>query len=300
MLSKIMLYLRKPEKIIAALGSRDLLNFLDDKIYLEHLYEATLGKKLNIEKPKTFNEKLQWLKLYDRKPEYTQLVDKYKVREYVRDSIGSEHLIPLLAVVNEFEQINFEKLPAQFVIKTTHDSGGVVVCRDKGSINLQNAKYKINKSLKNNYYYRAREWPYKDVKPRIIIEELLTDKSGRSLNDYKILCFNGEPKIIQVMSDRTENDFYLNHYDIEWNEIDIQRKNRQKNPKPIEKPKRLNEILAISRILSRNIPFVRVDLYYTNNHIYFGELTFYPMSGFMDFADSKSDNLLGSWIELPY
>lgn len=271
---------------------------ITDKRLIKIKFSRRLGKNVELENPIKFNDKLQWLKLYDRNPNYTKLVDKYEVRNFIKDKIGEKVLVPLLGVWDNFDEINFNQLPTQFVLKTSHDSGGVIICKDKKTFDINQAKNIINKSLRSNYYYRSREWPYKNIKPKIIAEKYMEDPPNKSLKDYKFMCFNGEPKIIQIMSDRTKNGFNIKHYDIEWNELNIQRKSVKINPDEIKKPKDLNRMLEIARILSENIPFVRVDLYYINGDIYFGELTFYPASGFMDFANEEDDYLLGSWIEL--
>lgn len=276
-----------------------MFHWVPDHIVLKINYRARMDKKLNLKNPNTFNEKLQWLKLNDRKSEYTQLADKYEVRNYIKETIGEKYLIPSYGVWDTFDDIDFDKLPNQFVLKTTHDSGGVVICRDKHTFDKNEAKKKINKSLNKNYYYGQREWPYKNIKPRILAEKFMYEKENESLKDYKIMCFNGVPKVIQIMSERTKNGFYISHYDTQWNEMEIKRKTIKKSSQKIKKPKKLNEMLNISRALSKSIPFVRVDLYYIKGNIYFGELTFYPVSGHMDFVNEKDDRLLGSWINLP-
>lgn len=272
---------------------------LPDRLYLELMFYYRIKSKLNLKNPRSFNEKLQWLKLYDRNPQYISLTDKYEVRKHVKEIIGSEYLIPLLGVWDSFEQIDFFKLPNQFVLKCTHDSGGVIICKNKEELDIEFTKKKLKELLKKNYYYVGREWPYKNIKPRIICEKYMVDESGIELKDYKFLCFNGEPKIIQVMSGRKNGNYYINHYDINWDRVEIHRKRCAENPKGIDKPAGLQTMIDISRRLSRDIPFVRVDLYSTARQILFGEMTFYPVSGYMDFQDERWDYKLGSWIELP-
>jgi hypothetical protein len=297
-MSKVINLIKNPKRIISVLANRGLLNWLSDETLLKIQYKDKMNKKLNLENPQTFNEKLQWLKLYDRNSVYTDLVDKYEVRKYIAKTIGEEYLIPLIGIWDRFEEIEFSKLPDQFVLKCTHDSGGLVICNDKSKLKIEAARKKINKSLKRNYYYYGREWVYKNVKPRIICEKYMVDESGIELKDYKFMCFNGEPKLIQVMSGRGNGRYFLNHFDLEWNEIEIPRKKLKKGSPSPSKPKNLREMIEISKVLSKDFPFIRIDLYETEKGIYFGEITFFPVSGFMDFANEKHDYLLGSWIDL--
>ena len=202
MIERFLKLIRSPRRILLGLTSRGFLNFLPDETILKIKFKDRIGKELNLKKPKTFNEKLQWLKLYDRNPAYTKLVDKYEVRKHIAKTIGQEYLIPLLGVWDTFEDINFSKLPNQFVLKCTHDSGGLIICTDKNRLDIDAARKKINKCLKRNYYYPGREWPYKNVKPRIICEKYMVDESGTELKDYKFMCFNGEVKCIFVCLNR--------------------------------------------------------------------------------------------------
>lgn len=268
-----------------------------DVKYLKILYRYRIGKKLNLDNPKTFNEKIQWLKLYDRKDLYTQIVDKYEVRKYIEDKIGGEYLIPLLGVYDSFDEINFELLPKQFVIKCTHDSGGLVICKDKNKLNIEKARKKINKCLNRNYFYNTREWPYKNVKPRIIIEKYMVDESRTELKDYKFFCFNGEIKALFVATDR-DVDTRFDFYDIEFNKLPL--KQYYKNGiKKVNKPKGYEEMLTLASKLSRGFPHVRVDFYDINGEIYFGELTLSHFSGMKKFEPEKYDYLFGSYIKLP-
>lgn len=270
---------------------------LPDKIYLSLKFKYKMGHFLNLENPQTFNEKLQWLKLYNRKPEYTTMVDKHEVKKYVADIIGEEYIIPTLGVWNQFDDIDFDKLPNQFVLKCTHDSGGLVICKDKNNLNLEAAKQKIEKSLKRNYYWSGREWPYKDVKPRIIAEEYMIDESGYELKDYKFFCFNGEPKMMFIATDRG-SDTKFDFYDMEFNHLPFTNGHPNANKK-IKKPKNYSSMLALAAKLSFGIPHVRVDFYNINGKIYFGELTFFHWSGLVPFEPEEWDYKLGSWLELP-
>ena len=197
-----------------------LRRVVTDGLYIQCSYKWKTGKSLDLENPQSFNEKLQWLKLYDRREWYSSLVDKYEVRKFVEEKIGKDYLIPIIGVWDRFEDIDLEKLPKQFVLKCTHDSGGVIVCPDKEKFDFGKAQRNINKWLKRNYYHRSKEWPYKNVKPRIICEKYMADESGTQLKDYKVFCFNGEPKIIQVDFDRFK-EHKKNMYDPQWNYVHI-------------------------------------------------------------------------------
>lgn len=272
---------------------------IPDKIFLEYQFYKRMKRKLNLKNPKTFNEKLQWLKLYDRKPEYTKMVDKYEAKEYVTNIIGKEYIIPTLGIYNKFEDINFERLPNQFVLKCTHDSGGLIICKDKTKLEINEAKNKINESLKKNYYYSGREWPYKNVKPRIIAEKYMSNELDEELKDYKFFCFNGIVQTILVCSNRNGNFKNTNFYDINWKLQPFTREKHKNSSKQIKKPKNLDEMLKIAEKLSKDIPFVRVDLYEINGKTYFGELTFYPSSGFEGFEPEEYDKKLGDMLKLP-
>lgn len=275
------------------------LIILTDKMYIKTRYKLVFNKKINLKNPTTFNEKLQWLKLYDRNPEYTKMVDKYEAKEYVSNIIGKKYIIPTLGVWKNFEDIDFSKLPNQFVLKCTHDSGGLVICKDKSKLNINEAKRKITKSLKKNYFYAEREWPYKNVKPKIIAEQYMVDDSGMKLKDYKFFCFNGIAQTILVCSNRNGSFKNTNFYDINWNLQPFTRENHKNNNEQIKKPKNLDEMITIAEKLSKDIPFVRVDLYEINRKVYFGELTFYPSSGFEGFEPEEWDKKLGNMLELP-
>lgn len=268
-----------------------------DKRYLEILYKYRLGKKLNLDNPKTFNEKIQWLKLYDRKDLYTRVVDKFEVRKYIEEKIGDKYLIPLIGVYEKFEDINFTKLPNQFVIKCTHDSGGLVICKDKSKLDINKAKKKINRCLKRNYFYNTREWPYKNVKPRIIIEKYMVDESGVELKDYKFFCYDGEVKSLFVATDRNI-DTKFDFFDIKFNKLPLKQYYENGNKK-INKPKGYSEMLNLASKLSKGFPHVRVDFYDINGSIYFGELTLSHFSGMKIFEPEEYDYLFGSYIKLP-
>ena len=203
-------------KIIRKLGEFGLLKWVPDKIYLNWLFKIKFGRKINFDNPQTFNEKLQWLKIYDRKDIYTIMVDKYEAKKYVSNIIGEEYVIPTLGIYNAFDEIDFDILPNQFVIKCTHDSGGLIIVKDKSKMDFKNAKKIINTALKKNFYYVGREWPYKNVKPRIIVEKYLEDKNNISMRDYKFFCFDGEVKAMFIATERCSGDVKFDYFDSDF------------------------------------------------------------------------------------
>ena len=293
----MLVILKNPIKIIKPLGSRGYLNWLPDKIYLKLVYRGAFGKKLDLKNPKTYSEKLQWLKLNDRKPEYSIYVDKYAVRSYISETIGEQYLIPLIGVYESVEDINWDLLPNQFVLKCTHGSGTNIICKNRDELDIKSSIKKLNKWMKMNWYWFGREWPYKNIKPRIICEKYMVDESGTQLKDYKFFCFNGEPKLMFVATDR-KIDTRFDYYDLEFNHLPIRQhyKNSYKN---IIKPSGFSEMIRLSRMLSKGIPHVRVDFYDINSKIYCGELTFYHFSGFEKFEPEKYDRIFGDLLELP-
>ena len=275
--------------------------FFPDKLYLKLMFRFKMGHKLDLENPKTFNEKLQWLKLYNRNPLYTSLVDKFSVKERVEKVVGEEYVVPTLGVWNRAEEIDFDKLPNQFVLKTTHGSGGsdVVICKDLSRFDKDAAITHLKKSMKKNVYKRLREFPYKNIFPRIIAEKYLDD-NGHVPADYKVYCFNGEPYKVMVCLDRDTNEqtkFYS--FDFKWN---LLRHNIRGKKAPegfsLPKPRSLDLMYECAVKLSKGIPFVRVDFYDLNGHMYFGEMTFYPDSGFDAAILPEIDQLYGSLINL--
>ena len=292
-------YFRNPYKIFESLAMRGFFKNMSDKEYLSWLYRARMGRFPDLNYPKSFNEKLQWLKLNDRKPEYTEMVDKYLAKKYVEKRIGEKYIIPTLGVWDEFDQIEFEKLPDQFVLKTTHDSGGVVICKDKANFDKAAAKRKLEKSLKRNYYWAEREWPYKNVKPRIIAENYLSFLNGSDLVEYKVFCFNGKPALFLICkgeghTDERTNDFY----DLEFNHIPVTVTCPNAKEK-CQKPDEYEELLELSRKLAKNTYQLRVDLYVINHKIYFGELTFFHDSGCCKFNPPEWDKRFGDMLKLP-
>lgn len=276
-----------------------LRRWLSDKAYLKIQYRCLCGKPLNLKNPQTFNEKLQWLKLYDRKPEYTTMVDKYAVKEYVANIIGEEYIIPTLGVWDRFEDIDFDSLPNQFVLKCTHDSGGLVICKDKQTFDKNAARRKIENSLHRDYYLAGREWPYKDVPKRIIAEKFMTpEKEQSDLTDYKIYCFNGSPQLIMVAGGRFSGDKRFAYYDTNWNVVDITW-GAPRPDKEFDKPTQLSTMLKVASKLSREMIFSRIDLYCIENNVFFGEITFYDSSGYEEITPSEMDLYLGQLIKLP-
>lgn len=285
------------QRAFISCGARGYLNWIPDSEYLKILYWIRMGKKLNLKDPKTFNEKLQWLKLHDRKPEYTRMVDKYEAKRYVAERIGGEYIIPTIGVWDRFEDIDFDALPEQFVLKCTHDSGGLAICRDKGSFDKEKARRKIEQSLKRNYYWAGREWQYKNVKPRIIAEKYMEDTAGDALTDYKYFCFYGEPKVMYISKDHGK-DPRTDFFDMDYNHLPI----RARDPHaqiPPSKPEQFEKMQELAKILSKDIPHLRVDFYLINGEIYVGELTFYHMSGFTEVQPKEWNLKMGEWISLP-
>lgn len=275
-----------------------IYNKLSDEKFLKKLYKLKSGQNLDLENPKTFNEKLQWLKIHDRKPIYTNYVDKYEVKKIISKAIGEEYVIPTIEVYEKFEDIDFEKLPNQFVIKCTHDSGGLVIVKDKTKLNYKKARKKINHCLRRNYYWSSREWPYKDIHPRIIIEPYMEDLKNHELIDYKIMCFDGKAKMLFTCTERfSEDGLKVTFFDLEWNKLPFERKYKSSSKK-IEKPVNFQKMIEFSEKLSQEITFVRVDWYEINGKLYFGELTFYPGSGYEFFNPEEWDYKLGEWINL--
>lgn len=279
----------------------DFARFFSDETYLKLKFKFVMGQTLDLNNPKTYNQKLQWLKLYNKHPEYTRLVDKIDVKEYVASIIGNEYVIPTLATYNNINDIDFDKLPQQFVIKCSHDSGGVVVCKDKTTLNKKTTLKKLAKGLAVNFNYSTREYPYRNVKPRLIAEQYMEDESGYELKDYKIFCFNGEPKFSFVASDRQKEgeDTKFDFYDINWNHIPVTN-GHPCSKNGIARPKNYELMLELAAKLSKGIPHVRVDFYNVNGKIYFGELTFFHWSGFVPFEPEEWDYTFGSYLKLPF
>lgn len=276
-----------------------IFNKMPDKKYLGKKFKVILGYEMNFDDPKTFNEKLQWLKLYDRKAEYTKMVDKYLVREYIKEKIGEKYLIPLLGVWDKPEDIDFSHLPKQFVLKCNHNSGGLCICRDKSKISENKIKRKFRKEIKRNYYLSGREWPYKNISRKIVCEKYMEDEQQKQLIDYKFYCFNGEPRFLYVSQGlENHNTARISFLKMDWSFADFSRSDYPPFDELPKKPDKYFEMIEIAKKLSMGIPFLRVDLYEIRNQIYFGELTFSPCSGMMPFVPKEADLMLGELLEL--
>lgn len=273
---------------------------IPDKLYLRIKFYCRMGKPLHLNHPRTFNEKLQWLKQYGRRPIDTTLSDKYAVKEYIANTLGDQYVIPLLGVWDKFDDINLDTLPDQFVLKCTHNSGGIIVCKDKSTLDVKEAKRILEGALKRDFYVRSREKAYKDIPRRIIAEKYMEDSQTKELRDYKFFCFDGEPKILFVASERqiegeeTKFDFF----DMEYNHLPFT--NGHPNAEVIpQKPVKFEEMKQIAAKLSKGIPHVRVDLYEVDGHVYFGEMTYSHWGGMTPFDPEEWDYKLGEWIKLP-
>lgn len=291
---------------------QNFFGWLPDKTYLQLLYRFKMSHKLDLNHPKTFTEKIQWLKLYNRKPEYTLMVDKYAVKKYVADIIGEKYIIPTLGVWDKPEDIDWDALPNEFVLKTTHGggSGGVVICKDKKTFDRNKAILTLRDSMNSDIYRSLREWPYKDVKKRVLAEKYMTPKDmvnnpSYDLSDYKFFCFNGEPKYCQVIRDRHSKES-IDFYDMNWrhqefvglNPVTSSGKNLVNGVNPVPRPLLLDDMICVCHKLSKNMKFVRIDMYVIDNRIYFGEITFYPASGMGLFNPDKWNEELGNLISL--
>lgn len=290
--------LRSPRKIFPALVSNCFLKWIPDKIILQITYRCNTGEKLHIKNPLSFNEKLQWLKLYDRKPEYNIYVDKYAVREYIKEKIGEQYLIPLIGVYEKVENIPWNELPNQFVLKCTHGSGCNIICTDKSKLDIPTSIKQLNKWMRTNYYWKDREWPYKDINPRIICEKYMVDESNSQLKDYKVFCFDGKAKAIQVHFDRFTKH-KRNLYSIEWEFINATIGNSNDPMYEIAKPIQLIKMLHFAEKISDKFLHLRVDFYSINNLLYFGEMTFFHGGGYLKFVPYELGIEWGNFIKLP-
>ncbi len=297
---KMLWYLIHPKALIrrnkiAALQKKS--KQYSDEEYIKRMFKLRLGYELNLDNPRTFNEKLQWLKLYNRKKEYILMSDKYLVRDYIAHTIGEEYLVPLIGVYDYPEQIDFDTLPDQFVLKCNHNSGtGMYICEDKSKIDVKKVRDNLKKGLDEDYFLKGREWPYKDIKRKIVCEKYLGKGDGTGLRDYKFYCFNGEPKFFLVSSNRL--------FDVRFDFFDI-----QGNPLPFSQGAKrgfvslgdanIDKMSKIARKLSTGIPHVRIDLYQVDKKIYFGEMTFFDSSGFDGFDPKEWDYIFGDYLILP-
>ena len=293
-ISNIIGTLKNPRYAMMRICQSLFSHILSDKTYLKLIYYARFGRTLNLMAPESFNEKLNWLKLYDRKDNYTVMADKYAVKAYVSNIIGSEYVVENYGVFDKWDDIDFSKLPESFVIKGTHDSGGAFVCKRKDTFDFNSTRRQIEKNLNKNYFYDLREWPYKNIPPRIIVDRFLDDHTGKELRDYKFWCFGGEPQFMYCTI--KGQNIYENFYDMDFKAIFINHNFPRHKPE-FETPRNFDLMRELATKLSKNIPFVRVDFFDVDNHVYFGEFTFYDWGGMRPFKDGW-DKKLGSLIDL--
>ena len=301
MQTKTLLHAIKHPKIFAIKLLQILGPIIPDKPYLILMFRLKMGQKLDLKSPKSYNEKLQWLKLYNRNPEYTRIVDKCEVKEYVSKIIGHEYIIPTYGMWNRPEDIDFSSLPNEFVIKTTQGGGGrgIVICKSKKNLDIAKTRKILEYGMKQNIYNELREWPYKNVVPRVIAEKLLKDDSQEGLDDYKLMCFNGKVKLIEHHTGRFSDHHKQNFYTPSWELTSISQSGYSKREvEAVPKPKELDEMIALSEKLSVGFPHIRIDWYSVKGQLYFGEMTFFDGSGFVKFDDYNDDLKLGSWIDL--
>ena len=299
--------MRSLKKLAKSLGLRLYYYCCPDKIYLNRKFREVFGRNINWKNPTTFNEKLQWLKIYDRNPLYTKLVDKYEVRKYIAEKIGEQYLIPCLGVWDRFEDIDFDQLPDQFVLKCTHDSHSVIICKDKSKFDYAEAQKSLTAHLKRNFHYNAREWPYKNVKPRIIAEKYMTEEQKEecaasvpendALIDYKYFCFDGIPKFMYISNDAGA-DPRTDFFDMEYKHLPFCMKDPPSDILPPQ-PKHFEKMEKLAKVLAQGLPHVRVDFYCVGDKIYVGELTFYHCSGFSTISPPKWDRIIGEYLKLP-
>lgn len=289
---------KRPNSILVWLLHRFSRYVVSDKLYLRIYYRLFMKERLDLKNPRTFNQKIQVLKLLNKVPKYTLMADKYEARDIVRHEIGDDYLIPLLGVWDKFDDIDFNHLPQQFVLKPTNNSGTTIICKDKSTLNIKAARMKINKALKRNYFYGGREHPYKNIKPRIICEKYMVDESGVELKDYKFLCFNGEPKVLFVASNRYI-DVRFDFYDMELNRLPFTTGDHSFSEESITKIESFGEMKELARKLSKGLIHIRIDLYNISGKVYFGEFTFHHNGGIVPFHPIEWDKKLGDLIKLP-
>lgn len=299
MLNSLSYYIKSPKRFLLGLIKHSRI-LIPDKIYICWQYKLSNGVKLHLHNPQTFTEKIQWLKLYNRKPEYSRMVDKYEVKKHVASIIGDEYIIPTYGAWNRFDDIDFEKLPEQFILKSTHGSHAAIICSNKNKFDKNKAKKLFEKYQKKSPYVDFGEWAYKDVKPRIIAEKFMQNGNDKELTDFKFFCFNGEVKYCQVIKNRSVDET-IDFFDIKWKHQEFVGLNplASNSSNEIMPPQNYDEMLRIATKLSQNIPFVRIDLYEINGKVYFGEITFYPGGGLGFFTPLHWNKILGDMITLP-
>lgn len=285
--------------LLYLLGKPPVSRAFPEKVYLKLKYRLIMGKKLDLKNPKSFNEKLQWLKLYNRKDEYTVMADKYAVRKYIAEKIGEEYLVPLLGVWDRADDIDFDKLPDKFVLKCNHNSGlGMCICKDKSKLDTEKVRKELNKGLNQDYYLPNLEWPYKNVSRKIVGEKYMADRNGK-FTDYKFMCFNGYVPCVMVCVDRDIGDTKFYFYDKEWNLLRYNEKSLKKYSNlTLPKPSCIDKMFEIAECLSAGLPFARIDLYECDGKIYFGEITFFPDGGFDANITTEAEQRFGDLIDL--
>ncbi len=294
-MGKINRFLSDKEIRFAYLTQMGFFNKMSDKDFLQKKYQMIFGKELNLENPCTFNEKLNWLKVYDQEDRYTKLADKILVKKFVEEKIGGEYVIPLYKEYQKPEDISLEELPDQFVLKCNHDSGGAFICRDKSKFDLASVQKRLKKNLKRNWYYSSREWAYKNIKPMILAEKYIEDPTSDDLIDYKFFCFNGEPKYVYTTV--KNSNIYENYYDLDFNKVNINHGYPRRDPE-FQKPQNFDKMVELVKVLCKDIPFVRLDMHNVDGKIYFGEFTFYDWAGLKPFPDPQDDEKLGKLLDL--
>lgn len=297
-MGKLIKYLENPVRAYLWATAKGLTRWVPDVLHLRFTYRIRVGTSLDLDNPCTFNEKLQWLKLYDRNPLYNTLVDKVEVKQWVGERIGWEYVVPTFGVWDSIEQVDFDGLPEQFVLKCTHDSGGLAICRDRATFDRDAARRKIGRSLSRNYFWGGREWPYKDVRPRVLAEEYL-DAGISGLTDYKFYCFGGNPRLLYVSrgleNHATARISFLN---LDWTFAPFSRNDYASFEELPKRPASFDKMVKLARTLSEGIPFVRVDFYDVAGEPKFSEMTFHPCSGFMPFDPPEWDLRLGDMLSL--
>lgn len=297
MISKLIRNLKEPRALAIKLLARMSPWIASDRLYLSLRYRLFMGKRLELDNPRTFNEKLNWLKLNYHLPVYPHLVDKYEVKQIVADAVGEQYVITTLGVWDSADDIDFGALPDRFVLKCTHDSGGLVVCRDKSTLDTAAARRTLSACMSRNYFGQSREWGYKHVRPRIIAEQYMEDTATGALNDYKFFCFDGVPRVMYVGSDRATG-VKFDFYDMDFRPIDVIN-GHPRSSRPIARPATFGQMRELAARLSQGHPFMRVDLYEVDGRVYFGEYTLYHFGGTIPFEPESFDYLLGSWLTLP-
>ena len=299
-MKKFIVLLTNPKFVWNGLYHRYFSRMIPDKLYLRLEFKKKLGYLLNLKNPQTYNEKLQWLKLYDRNPLYTQLCDKYEVRKYISEKIGERYLIPLYGIWDKPSDIDFSLLPNQFVLKCTHDSGSVIICKDKTTINAEKVKKILKKKMRQNYYYPGREWPYKNIKPRIVAEQYMEDCTTQELRDYKFFVFSSEVKALFIATERQKpgEDVKFDFFDSNFKHLPFRQGHENAKEIP-DAPKCFEEMKFLAVKLSKGLTQVRIDFYEVNGRVYFGEMTFYHHGGWTPFVPKEWDYIFGEWISLP-